>query len=137
MPITKWEKLQIISVGENKIIKTEQNIAFFTYGFFWTEEKENTVLTYVSRSNSVQPFLPPCFVQENILVSKKKVVQLHSVSELWGFFFVFFQKKAHGWFYVMWDAFYLKLFLSVWDLLDNLIWSWALQYKFRYCLCNP
>lgn len=58
-------------------IKTEQNVALFS--FFWS--KESTVLRYVSNSNSVQPFPPPCFVQENMLVaSKEKVVQLHSVS---------------------------------------------------------
>lgn len=28
---------------ENKIIKTEQNIALFTSGFFWSKEKEYSI----------------------------------------------------------------------------------------------
>jgi len=41
------------------------------------------VLRCISSSNSVQPFPLPCFVQESILVtSRKKMLQVHSISAL-------------------------------------------------------
>lgn len=84
------KKRQMISVEKKKIIKTEQNIALFTtFVCFGLKKKRlGTVLRCVSSSNSVQPFPPPCFVQESILVtSKKKMVHVHSVSTFCVFFF--------------------------------------------------
>lgn len=122
---------------ENKIIKTEQNIALFISGFFWSKEKGSTVLRYVSKSYSVSLSLHPALFRRTCLLQARRTwfsYILYQSSVVFFVFLVFFLRKRHM---MMLNGFYLKFFLSIWDLLDNLIWSWALLYKFKYCLCNP
>lgn len=92
---------------------------YFFVCFCLKKMRLGTVLRCISSSNSVQPFPLPCFDQESILVTSKKMVQVHSMSTLC----VFYNKR-----HLLHDVVSLpKTVLSVWHLLDTLIWSCALQ----------